>query len=200
MCGGREPAPAGHPVRCGMRACPPAIAIVSTRPWGSAQTMALLVRLQRTGGAGGRTNGHQTQQSLWFVVSSDIFVLLPPCPFHAFRLPALWADGPEGTVQEVADWRFSGGGGGGHASPPKLGGRGSWKRTPLTRTNITIGTKGARRKILSTMVNINRVMHACLPHVTRMIQCMVLIRQQVYSSPCYLSSHSPRVRARVRVG
>ena len=100
---------------------------------------------------------------------------------------ATWSVSPPSSapyrcVTPMGRRTFALGGGGGHGSPRKLGGGGAWKRAPVTRTISSIGTKGARRKIWSTMVYVKRAMHACKPHVARMMQCMVLTRVYALSN------------------
>ena len=52
----------------------------------------------------------------------------------------------------------------------------------MTQAIISIGAKGTRREILSPMVYAKKVMHACPPHVARMIPCMGLTRVYALSS------------------
>ena len=68
--------------------------------------------------------------------------------------------------------------GGGVMGAPKTGGGGVLEKG----SDISIGTKGARRKILSTVVCEKRVIHAYPPHVAGMIQCMALTRVYALSN------------------
>ena len=72
------------------------------------------------------------------------------------------------------DFRFCRRGGGGSRKPPKIGWGGSLEK----------GSHGSTiKKILSTMVYVKRVMHACPPYVARIIQHVVLT--EVYALSRY---------------
>ena len=69
----------------------------------------------------------------------------------------------------------------------------------MTEAITSVGAKGTTRSLFTTMVFVKRLMHACPPHVSRMIQCMVFAKVEASRSifPCHLSSitttASPRV-------
>ena len=72
--------------------------------------------------------------------------------------------------------------GGASRKPPKAGGGGSFERGSHDKGHYFLCAKGARRKILSTMVYVKRVLHAYPLHVAGMIQYVVLTRVHALSS------------------